>query len=244
MIDCIGISKDMVGDLEQIKCLLAKHWKGLELLDWNYLILDYIRISKDIITKTPAGRPPSLFVYALPVLPIVTPPLSFCATQCQASPTHPVHLLTPPSPTKIEREFPPKIPNQILIKIPTEWDPYSNPTEDMNFQLRNVYCLDYNLWPYKIEYLSLYFRQTLELQTLSHLARHRTTSRAPGPRRLTADHQGPPPQPFEQSSKPEDHRWEQLLLSKFMRRLPLSHIMAKDSSCLKIASHGFPTPWD
>jgi hypothetical protein len=110
MIDCIGISKDMVGDLEQIKCLLAKHWKGLELLDWNYLILDYIRISKDIITKSPAGRPPSLFFYALPALPIVTPPLSFCATQCQASPAQLtlstfLHLRHQP---KLKGNFPPK----------------------------------------------------------------------------------------------------------------------------------------
>jgi hypothetical protein len=47
----------MVGDMEQIKCLLATDAKGLELLDWNYLILNYIGISLDIITKTLVVRP-------------------------------------------------------------------------------------------------------------------------------------------------------------------------------------------
>jgi hypothetical protein len=80
MIDYIGISKDMIDDLEQIKCLLAeKHEQGLEVFR-----LELFGISPGIIAKTLAGQPPSppsLLFYVPPALPTVTPPPPFCATQ-------------------------------------------------------------------------------------------------------------------------------------------------------------------
>jgi hypothetical protein len=110
MIDYIGISKDMIDDLEQIKCLLAeKHEQGLEVFR---LELFSTRLYWDISwyhsqnSSWPASFSPFSLILCATRSAYCHPTTTILRnTGLPAQPAHPDHLLPLPSPAEIEREF-------------------------------------------------------------------------------------------------------------------------------------------